>query len=202
MAGGTISSSKSTIIDNIVGNVDITPTIFDLAGIDIPSTMDGKSLTSLISSSNKDKEKKQKQLSEDSWRDTFLISYLTTTLVYTTFDICTTWEATDSSFEGKILNPPNNNSDGENYFVDNSMSNNWRGLRIINSTYNWVYIEMVNKSWDTNSFENPYFYELYDLNNDTWNMNNIYDTIDTQTQNSLHEALVNYANCKGQSQCP
>ena len=42
------SKAKGIVSDKMVLNIDVAPTLLDLAGIEVPSTMDGKSLKSLI----------------------------------------------------------------------------------------------------------------------------------------------------------
>ncbi|XP_060596167.1 extracellular sulfatase Sulf-1-like [Ruditapes philippinarum] len=65
---------KDTKIPNIVGNVDIAPTILDMAGIEIPAHMDGRSLLKLIKV-HKVSLNLQGDFVETKrpWRDTFLI---------------------------------------------------------------------------------------------------------------------------------
>uniref|UniRef100_A0A0N4ZSQ9 Sulfatase domain-containing protein n=1 Tax=Parastrongyloides trichosuri TaxID=131310 RepID=A0A0N4ZSQ9_PARTI len=56
---------KNRKINNIVSNIDIAPTILNIAGVEIDKEMDGKSFLSLIlNNSNND---------ENGWRDTLLI---------------------------------------------------------------------------------------------------------------------------------
>lgn len=42
------SKTKGIVSDEMVLNIDVAPTLLDLAGVDAPNTMDGKSLTALI----------------------------------------------------------------------------------------------------------------------------------------------------------
>ncbi|XP_006812342.2 extracellular sulfatase Sulf-1-like [Saccoglossus kowalevskii] len=57
-------------IPNIILNVDIAPTILDMAGIPIPQEMDGKSVLKLLFNGTRGRsgDKKKRQ-----WRDTFLV---------------------------------------------------------------------------------------------------------------------------------
>ncbi|GAB6021517.1 Extracellular sulfatase Sulf-1 [Chamberlinius hualienensis] len=67
-------------ISNVVANLDIAPTLLDMAGIEVPEHMDGKSILKLIvgadelSSSGSDSETIESQLMrKKTWRDTVLI---------------------------------------------------------------------------------------------------------------------------------
>ena len=51
--------SKPYVENHLVGNIDIAPTIYDLAGLPIPSNMDGMSLVKLLKG--------------EPWRDNILI---------------------------------------------------------------------------------------------------------------------------------
>lgn len=52
------------VIDEIVLNIDLAPTFLDIAGVDTPPHMDGRSILPLLLSSKRKKLK---------WPDTFLI---------------------------------------------------------------------------------------------------------------------------------
>lgn len=56
-----------TIIDDLVLNIDIAPTILDLAGIPAPSHMDGRSMLKLLL------RRKYQKKHESKWPDTFLV---------------------------------------------------------------------------------------------------------------------------------
>ena len=58
---------KKAVSDEIVLNIDIAPTLLDLAGVDIPSVMDGKSLMPLISS--------QRVVASEKWRSRFFFEH-------------------------------------------------------------------------------------------------------------------------------
>ncbi|CAI8314404.1 MAG: Arylsulfatase [Opitutia bacterium UBA7350] len=58
------AQSAASVVGNIALNLDLAPTILDIAGVDIPESMQGKSLLPLISGQT-----------PANWRDSFLFSY-------------------------------------------------------------------------------------------------------------------------------
>ena len=85
--GITPGSSMSAV----VGNVDITPTLLTLAGIEPPSVMDGKSMAKLLlkrpaaegspAATYVDKALRAAEAAPaaEEWRDAFLVEYLSVT---------------------------------------------------------------------------------------------------------------------------
>lgn len=53
-----------TVVDDIVLNIDLAPTFLDMAGVEVPSHMDGRSVLPLFTNSKRRRIK---------WPDTFLI---------------------------------------------------------------------------------------------------------------------------------
>ena len=188
---------QNITISNIVSNIDIYPTILDLAEIEIPDNVDGKSMKGLL---NGDMD------AASEWREMLLIEIMDVNNQY--FNATSTWFSTPNDFHGKLIKPnagqntldPNQEltvyyGDGVNY------GNNWRLLRIINETYDWTYAEYYDYHFNQTSFENPYLYVLYDNNKDRYQLNNIYNSITKEIQNELHSNLMTYGQCKA-SQCP
>ena len=70
-----------------------------------------------------------------------------------------------------------------------------------NNSINIVYTEFINYSWTEYDFQNPNFYEMYDLNNDSYQIYNIYDTLTQSEKNYYHNMLIKLGSCKGES-CP
>lgn len=50
-------------------------------------------------------------------------------------------------------------------------------------------------------FENPDFYELFDLSSDPYEMHNIYQSASADLTKALHARLRQYYSCKGKA-CP
>ena len=63
-------AQKGTVSDQMVLNIDVAPTLLDLAGVDIPDVMDGKSLIPLISDS--------RSLTSEKWRSQFFFEHFYT----------------------------------------------------------------------------------------------------------------------------
>jgi len=97
-----------------------------------------------------------------------------------------------------------NVGDGNCWMLDSTISNNWRQLRIVNETMNWNYVE-YDKSWDfevtDESGAGLQHYELYDINADPFQLDNLYPTTSIETRTALHQQLQEYFECKAKS-CP
>ncbi|ETO25475.1 hypothetical protein RFI_11666 [Reticulomyxa filosa] len=220
--GPTIPAQSYT--DILAANVDLTPTILDLLGLTIPSSVDGKlnlkkikillvvkCCCCVVHTIQKKKRsfaswignypKHNRKESSASWRDVFLFEYREVSTGYG--NICITWiPNTDGTyFPGQVLSGPSTNPEGIPYIVADLASNSYRGLRILNATQNWSYGEFVNTTWTNASLQYPNFYELYDLNTDPFQMKNIYDTLTAQVKAQLHNMIMSYGSCQGQS-CP
>ncbi len=101
---------------------------------------------------------------------------------------------------GGNIRPPAANPNGTEYVVD-TLDNNWRAIRILNSSMNWVYGEWVNHNWTETNLMNPTFYALFDLKKDPWQMTNLYDATNKNTLNTLHSMLMDIGSCTGET-CP
>eukprot|EP01083_Nonionella_stella_P051088 135648_1 len=185
-------------VDFIVGNVDVMPTVLDLANIAIPDTVDGKSFKSKILNPNRDEP-------VDNWRDMFLIEFISVADQY--FNACTTWHPTPNDFHGVNIKPSPYTSNGElvrvNYgaAVRSYPGNNYRAIRIINTTHDVAYAEYINYTFTETDKQNPYLYVLYDLNTDPYQLKNIYAQANEEIQKELHDKLMKYGNCQGKT-CP
>eukprot|EP01084_Bolivina_argentea_P024575 45786_1 len=189
MRGPTVPKNK--ISYDIVGNIDILPTFLSLAGIEYDNnTYDGHTWTDGILTDDMDADNYK--------RTTYLTQYQSVGTYG--FSHCNTWfPASDGSVcPGEVKSPPEKNPEGKAWLVDQSTTNNWRALRIINKTSNVMYAEFVhNGSWNDNTFKKPYFYEFYDINADPFQMKNGYDKLSNATKEQLHTMLMTYGDCKG-----
>lgn len=198
--------AKKSTSSNIVANIDVMPTILDLAGIDIPSIVDGKSFSnSLFSTSEKHGKEinNNRKVDDNGWRDVFLIEYMAHANQY--FNICGTWYPSATSLDNDVRPNPIDDETGKLIYVDWGLNTNpgntWRAIRIINETHNWSYVEYVNYTFTYKDKQDPYLRLLYDINNDEYQLTNIYPKQNASIQAELHEMLMTYGNCTG-STCP
>ncbi|XP_065178090.1 extracellular sulfatase Sulf-2-like [Sycon ciliatum] len=182
---GIAAGSK---VDAMVGNVDIAPTIIDLAGIQVPKGMDGKSMAGLLKASDQAKEAAEK------WRDGYLIEYKSVGK-YDNKHATMWWPTADGDFHGVHRSPPGAPCATCPHWWLDGPSNTYRGLRLMNATHNFLYAEF-NPDW---TFDNKtaVFHEYYDVTEDPYQMKNIYSKAAPDLQKALHDQLQAYASCTG-----
>ena len=161
-------------------NVDVAPTILDLAGAtnEMLVDLDGRSVLPLLFSDEEDtisggKEKRP-------WRQQHLIEYHSL---------------------GNVVRT--------DHLVDDTISNTYRALRFsaTHSTFSGLlYAEFTSLSdWH---FQNVSFYETFNTTTDPHQLENIYHTLDSEQKQSLNILLDKLWRCKGQqagggeSSCP
>ncbi len=64
-----------------------------------------------------------------------------------------------------------------------------------------TYAEYIGNEFTQQDFDNPLWYEMYDLTNDPWQTENIYNQTDESIKQYLHQALATYGACKA-VECP
>lgn len=194
--------TEKSITNKLIGNVDIMPTVLDLAGIDIPESVDGKSIKNVILNNTDNNDDVNK------WRESYLVEFMANGNAY--YNICGMWfPSNDSSnFIGQTIKPDATQNTGDDnnllwilYGDNKNYGDTFRLLRILNDTINWVYAEYIDYHFNQTSFKNPYLYVLYDLTNDLYQLYNIYNNITKDIQNELHQMLMDYGSCSG-SDCP
>ena len=205
----------TNVTSALAGNVDLMPTMLDLAGITDPveDSIDGKSMKHILMNNGEE---------ATNFRQYFLNEYLSVGTYYndhsniwqdgtTTSDLCQTG---GDSISGPVGPDPNTKpedcvesdgvGDGNCWFADSEHSNTWRQLRIMNETMNWNYIE-YDPTWKFEAKDESgaglQYYELYDVAADPYQMANIYSTTSIEMRTVLHHQLDEYFKCKGQS-CP
>eukprot|EP01147_Barroeca_monosierra_P000856 gene856-4128_t len=140
----------------------------------VPNDVDGRSAAQLLRGG----------VPSTPWRDNILIEYLSVGTYYN--DHSTIWSPhgkqicnTSAPPRGPDPSTIGNCTEEEKigtgncYFIDSQHSNSWRMLRIMRSHQNWAYVE----------------YELYDLDDDPYQMNNIYWEVDDETRADLHQQV-------------
>eukprot|EP01060_Flectonema_neradi_P002073 TRINITY_DN11254_c0_g1_i1.p1 TRINITY_DN11254_c0_g1~~TRINITY_DN11254_c0_g1_i1.p1 ORF type:complete len:541 (+),score=79.30 TRINITY_DN11254_c0_g1_i1:494-2116(+) len=192
---------KNATISNVAGSVDLLPTILEIAGVEVPSWIDGRSFAGALIT--------DKQLTNHS-RDVWLTEYQTIGQLTMTIapiwaadkKMCTYPEPKGPTPTGKVNGScveSTNVGDGNCYLVDSTKSNTWRALRIINATHNMQYIQYDHTwTWNTSTIQ---FYELYDVAADPYQMHNLYDTYPDNLKDALNHELENYFGCSGAT-CP
>ena len=194
ISGPGIPQGKT--FSQITGSVDLLPTILDIAGIESPAWVDGKSFAGLLVEGKKNHV-----------RDAWLTEYESVGTYYN--DHSGIWAPATSPCPGPIPRGPAGRVDtcvegstvgsGDCYFIDSTASNTWRALRILNSTHNLQYIEYDSTwSWNSTSVQ---FHELYDVAKDPYQVENLYKTSPPSLLSALHDQIATYYKCSG-SDCP
>jgi N-acetylglucosamine-6-sulfatase len=81
-------------------------------------------------------------------------------------------------------------------------NNTYIGIRLINETHNYLYAEFYKDVKEMKFEDDGFEFELFDLNKDPYQMNNIYGTADQKDiVDELHNYLHKQVVCKGQKQC-
>ena len=87
-------------------------------------------------------------------------------------------------------------------------NNTFIGVRLLNSTHNFLYVEFYPKGQYEDEFKYPGEYELFDLSNDKWQMWNLYGTLEAHQDGplkaiiaELRDFLREQVKCQGQREC-
>eukprot|EP00730_Choanoeca_flexa_P017630 TRINITY_DN8513_c0_g1_i1.p1 TRINITY_DN8513_c0_g1~~TRINITY_DN8513_c0_g1_i1.p1 ORF type:complete len:564 (+),score=126.97 TRINITY_DN8513_c0_g1_i1:170-1693(+) len=203
-------------VPNLVANIDILPTMLELAGAEVPDFIDGKSFLPLILNQDSPLQSEQLKQRAAQWRDHFMVEYYSVGTYYN--DHSGIW-SDDTNTKTCGSKPPrsppqfaniskckeaNETGAGECYFIDSTHSNSWRLLRIMTEEENLAYIEYDPK-WKFEATspvgEGLQFYELYNVTADPYQVDNIYDRVRDELKQELHQKLAAYWICSGAS-CP
>merc|ERR1711870_1510 len=147
-----------TALQEMVANIDIAPTILDLAGIPVPSVMDGESMKRILLAPKK----------EHKWRTHFMSEFAE--------------GATQTDRWNGTLFP-----------LYDEPQNQWRMLRVLNSTHDIAYIQ-----WDQQYvFDKVDFHEYYNLANDPWQKINLWQSASASLKASLQAEVQALYECRG-----
>lgn len=152
--------APGTRLTALVSNIDIGPTMLDIAGLPANPEHDGKSLLPMLQSTQGSEGRVEL---EAGWRTTQIIEYLSVGTYFN--DHAALWvsgpaanpgtpvvygkgpfsKAGSTISEGSCAGTENATAgsvgQGQCYFVDSQHSNNWIAIRVRNSTHNFVYVE-------------------------------------------------------------
>merc|ERR1712018_665111 len=194
----------TNVTSALAGNVDVMPTMLDLAGIThtLEDSIDGKSMKHILMHNDKE---------ATNFRQYFLNEYLNVGKdLYnshsniwqdgtTTSDL---YQTGSNSVAGPLGPDPNTKEedcvesegvgDGNCWMVGSKLSNTWRQLRIMNETMNWNYVE-YDPTWKFKAKDESgaglQHYELYDVTADPYQLDNIYSTTSIEMRTALHQQL-------------
>lgn len=198
--------------DFLTANVDVTPTILDLAGVVVPPFMDGRSMLPWLISS----EALVQPVVAGPWRDQLLHEYKSVGTYYNDHGSIWADDAAKQRCGGGRKGPrgPSNPAEcveepglgnGTCWFVDSTHSNTWRALRILNDRENLQYVE-YDPEFEFRASDATgaglQHYELYDLNKDPYQLENIYPQADAARRTVLHAAIAKYFACGGDAATP
>ena len=197
--GPGIDLKAGSIVNEMTINIDIAPTLLELARIEIPSKMDGRSLLPLL---------QPKAKASPVWtRDAILSEFAEggTQLWYTNgawFYNYTQSEdvACGVSCGSKCrAHPPARPAEGGPEYRYDAPSNQWRMLRVMNTTDDFAFIQWDQSYRFTNT--SVEFVEYFDLRRDPWQQVNAWSMLDLRRQAALKSALERLYVCQGDHAC-
>jgi N-acetylglucosamine-6-sulfatase len=185
--------------DQIASNVDLAPTMLSMAGVLPPADMDGKSFLPLIITQDYATSRLPDQTS----------SYLQS---HPAEGIAAGWRKSHFIQHHRV---GAGSYCGPNHHID-GMDNNFIAVRHLNYTNaavtsppfkNLLYAEFqwangTDYGMGNVDFKTPFFFELYDMTKDPWQINNIYQATKTTSPGfvaSLHNEVHQWFACKGAS---
>ncbi len=82
-------------------------------------------------------------------------------------------------------------------------NNTYIGVRLVNDTFNYLYVEFYANGKEELFNDDPLEYELFDVSKDPYQMRNLYGTKDEDKElvKELHEYIHKQVTCKGQGEC-
>lgn len=170
---------KNSTFDWMASNVDTMPTILGLAGVSTPTSMDGRSLAHLLVNSNDAPTatqihlKKHREMVTDDWRTEQLIEYSL----------------------GNVVRYAH---------MEDAVNNSFRALRIIDPTaavgeQNLKLAEFTDLTSNWNFTKPADEFELFNLNNDPFELKNIYNSAPANLKQRLHKTLKKLYQCQSTS---
>eukprot|EP01064_Diplonema_japonicum_P016857 TRINITY_DN248_c5_g1_i1.p1 TRINITY_DN248_c5_g1~~TRINITY_DN248_c5_g1_i1.p1 ORF type:complete len:524 (+),score=102.46 TRINITY_DN248_c5_g1_i1:47-1618(+) len=178
--------TAGSTFETLGSQVDLAPTWLGLAGLPKPANMDGKSILPFILH-----EKDKLMPATKKHLDGFDVPEYTAG-----------WR--DSMFIEYYYNDNNTKCIPNCYNIEDA-SNNYIGIRHLNGEFgDTLYSEFQTTATGETVFDNIDFYEYYNVSNDPWQMDNIYNSTlkaNPGTIQALHNKLRMWFKCAGES-CP
>jgi len=210
-----------TVVSKLVGSTDLAPTFLAIAGVPKPHDMDGKSLLPLVTNSPKPTPPNKKSalppktctpdpcngqgmcltpLSPQCFCNTGYAGHRCESCAagYSGWPNCAEvpWRQ-EYLFEYYPIQ--NYAAPGSTARINDSPDNTFRGLRVLNTTHNYLYAEITTLAdW---FFEKVEHYELYDIQADPFQLSNLVDGASAAERASWHAQLVTLYQCRGDN-CP
>ena len=193
--------APKTVLPQITGNVDLLPTLLELAGIttDLPDNVDGKEFASVLLGKDVKKDRRTAWLNEYQSVGTYWS------------DHSNMWTPQGFDCGGPLPSGPagavahnlcveqNTTGTGNCYYVDSEKSNTFRSLRRLNETHNTTYVE-YNSAWEWCP-TCPIHREYYNVTADPYQMHNLYTTLSEEVKAALVSELNEYSACMNE-ECP
>lgn len=168
--------AANSTFNYIATNVDTMPTVLGLAGVETPSTMDGQSLARLLVTDATSAPAPTRALLQRQETPVGPIGWRTMQLI-------------EYNGLGNVVRYQH---------LEDTNNNTFRALRVINGSRNLKLVEFTD--WDNWFFNKPADeYELFDLDSDPWEMNNIWKSADAKLKQSLQSELERLFRCQGKT---
>jgi N-acetylglucosamine-6-sulfatase len=170
-------------------NVDLAPTILGMAGLEAPEGIDGKSfLPLLVDASQQLPASVQRHLSANGrdtvardWRDHLFIEYY--------------YVGLGSYCAAGPIELPDNNFIAVRHLGGSAMAPDGQTAR--STLGNLLYAEFQNGTDGNVDFAETHHFELFDLDADPWQLNNIYEAANESLKDLLHQQVRRWLHCKG-----
>lgn len=163
----------NSTFDYIASNVDTIPTVLGLAGVATPPTMDGRSLASFLITDRAAAPAGTRALLDSESR--------------LNGEAWRTMQLIEYNGLGEVVRYQH---------LEDTKNNTFRALRVIDGSRNLKLVEFT--SWDNWNFESSADeYELFDLIEDPWEMNNLWSSADPELVENLQSELERLYRCRG-----
>ena len=184
--------------------VDLAPTFLDIAGVEVPEQMDGKSMLPLLKANDK--------AAANEWRKDIVLEYYFVAPNDKCVKGCNyskvgNWPYKDEycvdleGFSG-CWGPAAGDACHIECYPTESPANNWRALRSVgDEDYLYAEFETGDQSQRDIIFEAPDFYELYEMDTDPWSLHNVYKSAPKARLEKMQSRLKEWYECAGAA-CP